>query len=400
MLPEPQLQNSFGSKVRNHMIEISGIARAKGGLVLSMPGSIISEIQTHEVYIEPYSDIATFALSWQNSKDLLALEVERPDGEIITISSTSDKVRPIYTNRPYIGFQIEQPISGLWKVIVKPERVEEVAYFHLFVFSQNPRISGGIISSSQFCNPSDAIPVQFQAYFDRPITGLKVNGRVTLPDGNQVVTIDFSDDEKKDPKAGIAGNGLYSSSLPSTFAPGMYTIQVVAESDGSATTYAKSDVPPGKEKSYDYDPIPAFRREYTMTVSVGEKPRRSVEVGPKRGYPGQKLKVTVNGNLTHFKPDHTSLDFGDGITISDIKVIDDLTASAMLIIDKKATLGYRYIMATTDLYREVVKFDEGFQVVPRKWVWSDKWIIRLLILIIILLLILLLILAMSLLRGR
>lgn len=399
MLPKLQLQNGLVSKIRNHMIEISGIARAKGGLVLSMPGSIISEIQTHEVYIESYSEMVTFALNWQNFKDLLVLEVETPDGEIITISSTSDKVRPIYTNRPYIGFQIEQPIPGLWKVIVKPERVEEVAYFHLFVFSQNPRIGGGIISSSQFCNPGDPILVQFQAYFDRPITGLKVNGRVTLPGSNEVVTIDFSDDEKKDPKAGIAGNGLYSSSLQSTFAPGMYTIQVVAESDGSTTTYAKPDVPPGKEKSYDYDPIPAFRREYTMTISVGEKPRRSVDVGPKRGHPGQKLKVTVNGNLTHFKPGHTSLDFGDGITISDIRVIDDLTASAMLIIDKKATLGYRYIMATTDLYREVVKFDEGFQVVRRKWVWSDKWIIRLLILIIILLLILLLILTMSLRRG-
>jgi hypothetical protein len=376
MLLNPSQINSF-SKIRNDMIEISGIARSNGGLIRSIPGSISSDIQTEEVYIEPYSQMATLALSWQYPNDQLYLELESPDGEIITISSAPGNVRPIYTDRPYMGFQIEQPVPGVWKLIVRPDRVTESASFHLFVFSQNPRIGGGIISTPRRYEPGDAIPLQFQSYFDRPITGLKVIGIATIG-GKEVATIEFRDDENKDPSAGVAGNGLYSGSLENTLASGPYVIKVVAESDGKTTTYAGSHQPPGEENNYDYDPIPKFRRVYTKIISVGEEPVRRVEAEPNSGYPGQKLQATLKGSLTHFKQGYTSLDFGEGITVNHVQVKDHLTALVTLSIERAAPPGPRSITATTD--KEIVKTEEGFQIVHPARKWSINPVIGILLL--------------------
>lgn len=373
------------------MIEISGIARSNGGRINSISGSINSEVQNVETNIEPYSEMATFALSWESPKDVLILELESPDGEIITLSSDSGNIRPIYTDRPYMGFQIDQPMSGVWKLIVKPDRVKEIAFFHLFVFSQNPRIGGGIISPRQIHRPGDIIPLQFQCYFDRPITGLMVAGEVILPGGRDVVTIEFNDDEKKDPRAGVAGNGLYSGSLQNTLTPGMYPVKVVAESDGKTTTYAKSHVPSGEENNYDYDPIPKFRREFTKTLSVGEEPVRRVEVEPNSGYPGQKLQATLKGSLTHFKQGYTSLDFGEWISTDEIKILNKQTAEVLLNIDKTAPLGPRAVTVTTDIYKESIINEEGFNIKRRKRKWSINPVMGFLLLVILLLVALLLI---------
>lgn len=384
-----QTENSPVSRIRDYMIEISGISRANGGIIASIPLQTESEVHIEEVIVEQYSEVLTIALSWENPKDVLILELESPQGEIITISSPS-KARPIYREGPYMGFQIEQPVAGIWKSIVRLEQAARPAAFQLFVFSQNPRIGGGIIAPWQDYRLGDTIPLQFQCYFDRPISGLQVTGTLILPNGESP-TIAFSDDLRKDPRAGRAGNGLYSAELQNAYLPGTYTLKVVAESDGVMAVYANANLPPGDEQTYDYDTIPAFRREFTWTFTVGESADRSVEVKPNQADRGSTVRATVTGSFTHFRDGYTSFDFGEGIQIIDTRVVDDLTALLTLRIDAAATLGHRNVSVSTEGLQETVDEAGGFEVVRRSASGSRDSIIRLLILLIILLTILLLI---------
>jgi hypothetical protein len=379
-------QGNLASKIRNTLIEVSGIARANGSLILSKVGSIAIEPAMVPVLIDPGSGMVTFALSWE-------IPLEEPDAPRLSLEldaqkvSNSGNVRLIqYRDRPYMGFQVENPAPGNWNLTVSSvDKQHTEVKFRLFVFNQNPRITGGFILSRQAHKPGDTVIVRFQCCFDRPLTNLAVIGTVTPP-GGENITIEFT--EGKNPGDGRLGNGLYSSSLQNTSIPGIYTIKILAISDDANVKYADLDGPPGGKK-YDYDPIPSFRREFTTTIVIGEPLVRRVDVEPNGGYPGQKLQVKLKGNLTNFMPASTTFDFGEGINVSDIKVENYLTASATITIDRTATLGSRSITATTA--KEIVKTVEGFQVVRRKWVWSEKLLIRLLWFLIGLLIILLLI---------
>jgi hypothetical protein len=384
-----QIEDGSVSRIRDHMIEISGIARANGGLVASIPGKPGAEVQTEEVIVEQHSEVLTAALSWDNPKDVLFLELESPNGERITISSPSN-ARPIYSEGPYMGFQIEDPLPGVWKLFVRLARATKATSFQFFTFSQNSRIGGGIISPWESYRLGDTVPLQFQCYFDRPISGLQVTGTVIRPDGESLPIV-FSDDEKKDPRAGIPGNGLYSAELPNVYLLGTYTVKVIAVSDGVTATYADPNGPPEDGTSYEYDPIPAFRREFTWTFMVGESTVRSVEVKPNQGDPGSTVPVTFHGTITHFRKDDIRFDLGEGIRVSDIQVIDDLTALATLNIDGAATLGFRNVIVSTDSFQETVEEAGGFEVVRRNRTRSKNSILWLLVFLVILLTILLLI---------
>lgn len=393
------IHNNLASSIRNSMIAISGVARANGGLIKQISGSITAETPrlekeldksvvvvgqgAYELGIDPCESV-TFALSWDNLADELSLVLVTPTGVIITRDLHPDNVEVISSpNHPYLGLRVNQPIAGTWHISVGPVKnlADKIAYFELFVFGENHHLSGGIIATKRFYDPGDIIPLQFQCYYDMPITGLTVMGQFKRPDGSDGSPIEFRDDEKKDPRAGRPGNGLYSGMLSDTLTPGTYAITITADNSEGKATYTG----PSNAASQ----IPSFQRDFLITLVIGEQPIRRVGAEPSNGYPGSKLQTIVKGNLTHFKQSLTSLDFGAGIAVKDVQVKDDLTALVTLSVGRAATLGPRTITATTG--KEIVKTEEGFQVVRRKWVWSEKLLIRLLLILIGLLIILLMI---------
>lgn len=270
-------------EIRNSLIEIEGLAHEGGGIVYTIPGTTNPELREGEAYIEPGSRMATFALSWKNPEDRLYLELESPDGEYITLESLPDNVRPIYSERPYMGFHVADPVPGTWRLIVVPERVAEVAKYRLFAFSRNPRIDGGIISPRRHYEVGEVVPLQFQAYFGRPLTGLNVSGTVLMP-GGESSSLRFDDGEGK-PGHGIPGDGLYAALLEDTQQPGTYTVKVIAESDGVSASYPKRREAGDVEDSREQDAIPPFRREFTMTLAIGEQPILPEPEEPDGRYP-------------------------------------------------------------------------------------------------------------------
>jgi len=352
------------------MIAISGVARANGGLLKQISGSITTETPrqkkavpidvvvsgqgVYEVGVDPCESV-TFALSWENSADELSLALVTPAGDIITPASRPDTVELISSpNRPYLGLRVNQPIAGTWKIVVMPIILaDSIAYFQLFVLGENQRISGGITSPKRFYDPGDTIPLQFQCYYGPPITGVAVSGVARRRDESDGVSIEFRDDEKKDLRAGRPGNGIYTGSLQDTLIPGVYTIIVTADNSEAKATYT--------ELSDRFPPIPAFRREFMISLVVGEESVQRVETEPNNGYPGGRIQTTIKGNLTHFMQGLTSFDFGEGISVQDVQIKDNQTALVKVSIGTAATIGPRTVTAITD--KEVVKTEEGFQVV-------------------------------------
>jgi hypothetical protein len=353
-------------EIRLALQEISGIARDNGGLVTTMPERMEEGATLeYKAFIEPGSEMATFAISWKNREDLLYLELESPDGQYFTLGPAAGGVRPIYSDRPYMGFQVQKPVPGEWRLIVKSEKVAEVAEFRTFVFSQNSHIDGGLISPWRQYKPGDIIPLQLQVYFNAAITGLKVSGTALLPGGERV-PLEFSDDGNKELGDMVPGDGIYSTLFRAPRTQGMYTFEVIAESDGETVAYTEVGERLLKGDKYKYDPIPPFRRRFMLTVAVGEEPCKRVDIEPNSGQPGDGIEVTLKGRLTHFRPDSTRANFGEGIRVEGVKVLDKETAVVPIIIDKEAQPGPRDVTVTTPIYKETIEVEGGFQVVRRK----------------------------------
>jgi uncharacterized protein YegL len=347
-------------QVESNLIKIERIAHG-GDVVADVSGSTNPGVSEEDAYIERGSKMATFTLCWDNPRDLFSLELVSPNGDTITKDSLPANVRLVYSERSYMGFQVSNPAEGDWKlVVIPPERVDGVAHFHLFAFSQNPHIHGGIISPSQLCKPGITPPVRFQCYFDYPLTGLTVSGWVLLPDGEEI-EMKFSDDGNKELGDLLPGDGLYSAIFPKIRKAGMYTIQVLVESDGESVSYGRIGEPPEDED--ERPPIPPFRRQFTRTVGVGEVPFKDVKTEPNSGYPGERLQVTLKGQSTHFKRGSTSADFGEGIDAEEVEVLDKHTAQVLINVNEKAQLGLRDVTITTARYGETIEVEGGFQVV-------------------------------------
>lgn len=354
-------------EIRLKLQEISGIVRENGGLVTTILGSTNPGLREEEAYIESGSEMATFALSWKNPEDLLALELESPQGEHITLESPPDNVRPIYSGRPYVGFHVGRPAVGTWKLIVKPEKVVEVANFRLFVFSQNPHIGGGLLSPWRFYKPGDVIPLQFQAYYNRPVTGLKISGEALLSNVGRIpLEFEFSDDGNRGSGDVVPRDGLYSTYFQETGRSGIYTFEVIAESDGESASYARHGMRTDRNEDHESDPIPRFRRQFRLAVAVGEEPFKHVVVEPNNGQQGEKLEATLKGRLTHFRQGFTSADFGKGIDAGEVKVLDKHTAMVSIYVNEEAQLGPRNVTITTAIYREAVEVEGGFHVVGKR----------------------------------
>jgi uncharacterized protein YegL len=368
------------TQIKEAVINLEGVAHG-GGLVADITGSTNPGIREESAYIEQDSKKATFTLSWDNPNALLSLELLSPDGVSITLDSMPANVHAVYNQGTYMGFQVEQPVMGTWILRVNPEKeVDEIVHFRLIVFSENPHISGGLISPSNLCQTGIALPIQFRLYYDLPLTGLDVNGRILTPDGIDI-PLEFNDEGNIELGDIMPGDGVYGAIFQGTNKAGNYTIKMSVDSDGESVSYGKVGMDSGGNGD-DKPDIPVFHREFTRTVGVGELPHKHITSNPGSSYPGTTLQVTLKGENTHFLQGSTSADFGEGIHADSLEVVDKHTALAKLYIDKNAAYGPRTVTVTTDRYQEKIEVEGGFEVTKRKWIWPKEWIIRLLIFLI------------------
>ena len=259
------------TQIRYALQEISGIARDNGGVVTTIAErGDDKRKRIHKVLIEPGSEMATFAVSWPGPKDFIELELEAPDGTSISRSSIPANARELYSKRPYLGFQIERPQPGYWVVTLFTDRVSSPDPFRLFVFSENPRIDGGLTSPRARYKVGARIPLYLQTYFRQPVTRLNVTGVAHLPGGARV-PLQFVDDGDDADGDDVPMDGLYSTIFRKTKRPGMYRFEVDVESDGSSVAYADAGEKLRAGEAYIHDPIPPFRRRFTLTLAVGRE---------------------------------------------------------------------------------------------------------------------------------
>lgn len=275
------------TQIRYALQEISGIARDNGGIVTTIAErGDDRRTRVHKVLIEPGSERATLAVSWPGPKDFIELELEAPDGTRVTRSSIPAGVHEIYSKRPYLGFQVEQPEPGFWSVTLLTDRVSSPDPFRLFVFSENRGIDGGLVSPRSRYPVGARIPLFLQTYFRQPITKVDVTGVAHLPGGAQV-PLHFVDDGDDALGDAVPLDGLYSTVFRNTKRPGMYRFEVDVESDGSSVAYAEAGERLRTGEAFVHDPIPPFHRRFVLTLAVGRerfkhdpdadkrKPRRS-----------------------------------------------------------------------------------------------------------------------------
>jgi hypothetical protein len=176
----------------------------------------------------------------------------------------------------------------------------------------------------------------------------------------------FSDDGDRGLGDRRARDGLYSTLFTATNKPGVYAFKVIVESDGRSVAYAERGERLLEDERYDHGPIPAFRREFTLSLNVGKEPFPGVEVEPNHGYPGQELEVRLMGRNTHFAQDHTAVDFGEGIELGSVEVLDKETIVVRLYIKDDAKPGPRDVKVVTPIYKETVELEGGFYVLSEE----------------------------------
>ena len=258
--------------IREELIRIAGLAHDNGGVVTTIPerpedGSG-RERQSHTAFIERGSELATFVVTWPGREDHVELELVAPDGTTIGRGTTIPGVHEISGEDPYMGFQVAHPEPGDWTLLLTPERVSDPDPFTHLVFSQNPAIDGGVTSPRSRYKPGASIPLNLQVYYQQPLTNLKVIGVAHLPGGGQA-PLDFVDDGDGSRGDALAYDGLYSTVFDKTERAGVYRFEVDVQSDDNSVAYRGPAERHVEGETFEYPPIPSFRRRFELMVAVG-----------------------------------------------------------------------------------------------------------------------------------
>ena len=352
-------------EIRTRLQEISGIARENGGVVAKFSEKI-SEGQRvqRRVHIESGCDMATFGFSWKSSRDRLFLSLFDPNGR--RIKSSTPGVRIFGYGRPYNAFQVTGPQPGEWTMEVYDEGIQTPGgtVIEGFVFSQNRAIDGGLSSPKMTYSSGDSIPLRLQTYFSQPLTGLNVTAVARLASGNVSIPLDFRDDGELTSGDQIAGDGMYHATFEA-LGEGIYEVEAVVSNDGSAT-YCNHGEKLLSSESYSYPPIPVFVRRFRLSLLVGDEAIARIRIHPDRGFPGGQLKVEISGSHSHFIDEATLAGFGQGIRVTEVQVLDDENAVALLVIDQDAVPGFRDVVVATPAWHEFLELSNGFQILcPR-----------------------------------
>ncbi len=343
--------------IRDAMIEISGISRDGGGVVTTQPERVEDQPLETEVLIEKGSELATFGVSWPDSKTMLFVSLEAPDGTVISSGSVPAGARELGRRDPWHGFQVERPEPGRWRMRVDREFGDVGTTYQRFVFSRNRSVEGGV-HVPRHHQPGARIPVAFRLYHDAPVHDLTLVATVTLPNGKAVPL-----DLERGPGTDGCLSGSYEGWFASTKASGVHTVTV----DVVADQARRAD---GGEKQQDGETaaterVPELVRRYSTQFLVGEERHPRFSIDPDRGEPGQSLEVHFKGRATSWSQRGTRVGFGDGVVVEGLDVLGPREMVARITLGKRALPGPRAVVVSTPRRQGTLSLDEGFTVEGR-----------------------------------
>ncbi|MBB6377581.1 Mg-chelatase subunit ChlD [Pseudonocardia eucalypti] len=265
--------NKQAEEIRHELERVFGLVRNNGGIVAAQPLPFLEGTQrvTRTVEVESGSEAVTFLVSWNAPGASLELTLHAPNGETIAVGALPDGVHEIRGDYPYAAFAVDSPVEGPWEIEVTALDDAAELDARLLVFSEHPRIDGGLTVKRGTYQPGDEVPVFLRTYYDRPVTNLRVRGVARLPDGGRA-PLRFVDDGDPSGADVLVADGRYSARLDDTHnAPGTYVFDVTVESTDSSAVVAGGE-PVSEAEHFEAGPVPAFRRRLTTAVVVGDEP--------------------------------------------------------------------------------------------------------------------------------
>jgi hypothetical protein len=276
---------------RTAMQLFSGLTRNNSGLVAEFEDALgkrelTSGTAGYKVWIEEGSQLAKFVVTWPDSNDRFAVRLTSPVGQPIRGSPSAGTVT----------FRVDKPPQGEWLLHVQPQQGTAAGVVHFLVFSENPRIDGGLYSSRQQYTLGEDIRLRLTVRFDHPLVGLRIRGTVRVPNRTPEFQRESLDFGGGSPAARnlFSEDGVYHASFhPGE--PGIYQFEATVESDDRIPTrYAEEG-----EKLVDRDErerlpqsrqaVPHFRRRFYLSVIVVEP---GVEAGGARNARGRGVTAS------------------------------------------------------------------------------------------------------------
>jgi hypothetical protein len=178
-------------------------------------GTVGRKPNVHEIPVDDTIDEAIFALKWSGMDDAGQLELQEPDGTLITPTTPGVGYRSSATNQVY---RIPKPKPGMWKARVTnlEPQMEDLPY--ILIASGQTFIEFQVYTSADLAPIHQGEPVHILGLLTKsgqPVTGADVRVAVEAPDGVRS-TVRLYDDGKHDDAS--ADDGFYANVYDRTIA--------------------------------------------------------------------------------------------------------------------------------------------------------------------------------------
>jgi len=301
--------------------------------------------ESQEVYVDGFTNEATFVIHWPNGKGALDLELERPDGKIIDPAVAAADPDIKYVEMAYYEFyRVRKPMTGNWKLWIfargGPSRIPYAAQ----TLAEAPGVDFSVFVKNHLFKYPQVPIVQASLSAGPHVAGAKVEGVVVRPGAEpgaaDTVPLTLYDDGQHIHGDEMADDGIYSNRFLEFSYNGSYQFRFTAanESGREATPDERMN------NEWTPKPIPPFRRVAKNTVIIRGLPQAFLRpnitrVDPAEGNQGQTLNVTVSGS--NFVDGAVAELLGGGITIHNAIVVDRYKIIANITVDPAASLGAR-----------------------------------------------------------
>jgi hypothetical protein len=187
----------------------------------------------------------------------------------------------------------------------------------------------------------ERIRLEATASFDGPVTGLKVRGTVTGPDG-EVEEIELFDDGEPKHGSELAGSG-HLVNLWNPSRTGVHVFDLVADNrDGRAVSGSGGVDRSGGSAAPAAVPVPAFMRRTRFTVRVGDPIGDGARAKPARLRQGVAETLTVRLDGRPWIPGVSRLGLGPGVRVEE-RLRDSTPEEAVfdVVVEDRAAPGPR-----------------------------------------------------------
>lgn len=333
------------------------------GLLTQAPVALATgEVKEVTAAVETGAENATLGITIADETDDVTLSVESPSGVVYT-ETTADPNVTFISSPNSKAFRIATPEGGTWKIILTAGTIN-TGQFEALAFAENDGVQLiAWVADDTLTYPETVVVHATPQYGGENVVGASVTGTVTRPDGSTVPIVLYDDGrtETGDP---IPDDGIYSARFNnySASGDGTYSFNLTVENT-SGMTYGGEQLFAFAGAPSSSKPVPVFTRSASATAVVTNVPAtipQIVSVDPAQAYAGQSLSVTVMATDTNFVDGVTTASFGAGIDVTQVSVVDPLTAVVSIIVASDADLGTRDVRLTTG--NEIAELLGGFRV--------------------------------------